>query len=71
MSTYLGDVPLGVRSLKVGAVIEFWPIPTWYQRAWRWIKRVVMRRKLPNSVVHRITNIDYATRTVTYETEKA
>lgn len=60
--------PGGLKKLRLGDRFDWYERPPWYVRAWRWFRRVVLRRPDPPPPPPlRITKIDYETRTVTYE----
>jgi hypothetical protein len=57
--------PTGLAGLNIGDTFMLYGVP-WYRRAWWWFRRVVLRKK-GNSTTFVITDIDYATRTITYD----
>jgi len=60
--------PEGLKELRIGDRFDWYERPLWYVRAWRWFRRVVLRRPDPPPPPPcRITRIDYETRTVTYD----
>jgi hypothetical protein len=52
--------------LRKNMQIDFYDVPRWYVKLWRWLKRSVLRiQPPPPKLSQRIVRIDHESRTVT------
>lgn len=75
-NTFVAPLPTSCTMLREGMRLTFATCPRWHRRAWAWIKRNARRlaglpAPPPAWTPRVITNIDYDTRTVTFDGPEA
>lgn len=60
----MSGITFGDGHLIVGDVIQFGPTPKWWVRAWRWMLRVILRRKNVPSHLRRVLAVNGSTITI-------
>lgn len=67
-TTITVDPPSEVQKLRVGMRLDFFLVPAWYVRLWRWFRALVgWPYKEPEPARATIVQVDHETRTVTLD----